>query len=229
MQTGWRGRSLRQLHLPAVSVGTSVAQRRRMSHLHTSACALPLVFGLACATTTPQLAAAPECSESEPTIVVSDSTAQAPVTIVPDDNELLSMRLFVVSASGEGIDQGLPESIRSSPTCTSGGCTLLLSPMLLGRSRGRMEIEVGTGEEQKLFSLEAKPRLTKQHVELELQAQFAVKADDSRPPAQRLKFEGLLEPGEITHVGTFHAEDHRGPTVGPQVFVMVERAASERS
>lgn len=194
-----------------------------MSLLRASLSCIPLAFGLACAAS-PKSVDPPECEEPESTIVVADPATQTPSNTFPLEPELVSMRLFVVSASGEGIDEALPESIRSSPTCASDGCTLLLSPMLLGRSRGKMEFEVGTGRDQKLFSLEARPRLSKDHVELELDARFAVEPGDNRPPAQQLKFEGLLEPGQITHLGTFHAEDRRGHTVGPQVFVMVERA-----
>lgn len=197
-----------------------------MSLLRASLSFVPLAFGLACAAS-PKSVHPPQCDEPESTIVVSDPAVRAPSTTIPLEPELVSMRLFVVSASGEGIDEALPESIRSSPTCASDGCTLLLSPMLLGRSRGEMEFEVGTGKDQKLFSLQARPRLSKDHVELELKARFAVEPADNRPRAQQLKFEGLLKPGQITHVGTFHAEDHRGHTVGPQVFIMVDRAAAE--
>ncbi len=185
----------------------------------------PLAFGLACAAS-PKTASPPQCDEPEPTIVVANPAIRPPTVSVPEEPQLVSMRLFVVAASGDGVDEALPEAIRSSPTCSSGGCTLLLSPMLLGRSRGQMELEVGDGADQNLFSLEARPRLSKDHIELEMHAQFAVEDEGNRSPAQRLRFEGLLEPGQITHVGTFHAEDHRGHTVGPQVFIMVESASS---
>lgn len=198
-----------------------------MSLLRASLCCVPLAFGLACASS-PKNAAPPQCDEPEETIVVSDTSVSTPVAIVPREPELVSMRLFVVSASGDGVDEALPESIRSSPTCASGGCTLLLSPMLLGRSRGEMELEVGTGKDHNLFSLEARPRLSKDHVELDLQARFDIEAGGDRPPTHRLKFEGLLKLGQITHVGTFHDEDPRVHAVGPQVFVMVEPAASEQ-
>ena len=209
----------------AKSVGTAVAQHRGMSLLRASFFCAPLAFGLACATS-PKTASPPQCDEPQPTIAVANPTVSAPTVTIPQEAELISVRLFVVSATGDTIDEGLPEPIRSSPTCASGVCTLLLSPMLLGRSRGEMELEVGTDNDQNLFSLEARPRLSKDHVELELQAQFALEDEGNRSPPHRLRFEGLLEPGQITHVGTFHAEDHRGHSVGPQVFIMVERATA---
>ena len=194
-----------------------------MSRLRASFFCIPLAVGLACAAN-PKNVEPPQCDEPEPTLVVANPAIRAPSVTLPDEPQLVSMRLFVVAASGDGVDEGLPEAIRSSPTCSSEGCTLLLAPMLLGRSRGQMKLEVGTGSDQNLFPLDARPRLSKEHVELELQARLAVEGEDERSPAHRLEFEGLLEPGQITHVGTFHSEDHRGHTVGPQVFIMVDRA-----
>ncbi len=198
-----------------------------MSLLRASLSCVPLTFALACAAS-PKSVEAPRCDEPEKTIVVSDPAVSAPVAIIPREPELVSMRLFVVSATGQGIDEGLPEAIRSSPTCASGGCTLLLSPLFLGRSGGEMELEVGTGRDQNLFSLQARPRLSKDHVELDLQARFEVRNDAERPPTHQLRFEGLLELGQITHVGTFHDEDPRVHAVGPQVFVMAEAATAQQ-
>ncbi len=194
-----------------------------MSLLRASLLCLPVATGVACASG-PMTTAAPQCDDPESTVVVSDSALPTPALVVPDEPELVAMRLFVVSASGDQVDEQLPDAIRSSPTCEAGGCTLLLSPMLLGRSRGEMELEVGDDKDHHLFSLEARPRLSKDHVELQLEARFAVEGEAERVPAHRLTFEGLLEPGQLTHVGTFHAEDRHGHTVGPQVFIMVERA-----
>lgn len=208
------------------SLGTAVAQPRGMSLLRAPLMSAALVLGLACAPT-PKNVEPPQCDEPEPTVVVSNPMVSPPTVVVPREPELVSLRLFVVSASGEGIDEDLPDMIRSSPTCASSGCTLLLSPMLLGRSRGEMALEVGTDTDQNMFSLEAKPFLSKDHVELELRARFAVETEGERVPRHELKFEGLLEPGQLTHVGTFHAEDRRGHTVGPQLFVMVESATEE--
>lgn len=197
-----------------------------MTLLRAPLLSVPLVFGLACAPT-PKNVEPPHCDEPEPTVVVSNPTVSPPTVIVPQEPELVSLRLFVVSANGDSIDEKLPDMIQSSPTCASSGCTLLLSPMLLGRSRGEMALEVGTDTDKNLFSLEAKPFLSKDHVELELRARFAVETEGERAPTHELKFEGLLEPGQLTHVGTFHAEDRRGQTVGPQLFVMAESATEE--
>ncbi|MBV1860323.1 MAG: hypothetical protein KUG77_18055 [Nannocystaceae bacterium] len=190
------------------------------------ACA-PLAFALACASS-PKGTEAPQCPETQPTIVVSDPAMQSPTRIIPQEPELVSMRLFVVSAAGDNIDDGLPESIRSSPTCAS-GCTLLFSPMLLGRSRSEAELEVGSGSDQNLFSLKVQPRLSEDHVELKLRAGLAIGGDGEPAVPHQLSFEGLLEPGELTHVGTFHAEDRRGHTVGPQLFIMAQSATPDEA
>ena len=110
--------------------------------------------------------------------------------------------------------------------CTVDGCSLLLSPKLLGRNRGDMALEVGAANNEGFFALEASPYIVEDHVQLKLEAQFLA-AGQTHPPTQRFNFEGTLEPGKITHVGTFHANGRDGHVVGPQVFAVVERAAGE--
>ncbi len=185
----------------------------------------PLLLTLACAAQPAPVSQAPACEEEEPAIAVRDPVSPESVLVVPHKDELLTLRVFVVSP-GDDIDAALPEPIRESQVCKSAGCSLLLSPKLLGRNRRDMALEVGAANNEGYFALEASPSIVEDHVELKLEAQFLA-AGQTHPPTQHFNFEGTLAPGQITHVGTFHANSRDGHVVGPQVFAVVERATPE--
>lgn len=191
-----------------------------MSPLRACAPLLPFSLALACAAKPSPMVEAPQC-ESEPAITVSDPTPSEPVVAIPQDTELVTLRLFVVSP-GDTVDDSLPAPIQQSDVCADGGCSLLLSPVLLGRNHSEMEIDIGNEKDDVVFSMAAKPRILEDNVGLRLHAQFLV--DDAHHRTQHLEFSGALAPGEITHVGTFHANDRHGHVMGPQVFAVVERA-----
>lgn len=191
-----------------------------MSPLRACASLLPLSLALACAAKPAPVVEAPKC-EPEPSITVSDPTPSEPMVAIPQATELVTLRLFVVSGA-DAMDERLPEPIQQSDVCKDRGCTLVLSPLLLGRNRAEMEIDIGNDKDDVLFSMQAKPRLIEDNVGLELHARFLV--EDTHNRTQHLEFSGALTPGEITHVGTFHASDRHGHVTGPQVFAVVERA-----
>ena len=136
--------------------------------------------------------------------------------------QLVERAVCHLVSSGDTVDENLPAPIRESEFCNDGGCSLLVSPVLLGRNRSEMEIDIGNDKDDVLFSMEAKPRIIQDNVGLELHARFLVEDAHNRP--QHLEFSGALTPGEITHVGTFHANDRHGHVTGPQLFAVVERA-----
>ncbi|MCR9160780.1 MAG: hypothetical protein ACE37F_03910 [Nannocystaceae bacterium] len=191
-----------------------------MSLLRTCVFLLPSSLALACAGNPSPVVEAPQC-EPEPTIVVSDPTPSKPIVAIPPDTEFVKLRLFVVGAA-DSLDETLPEPIQRTDACARAGCDLLLSPVLLGRNHAEMEIEIGSKSDGVLFSMEARPRILDDTVELRLDAHFLVEDTHNRP--QHLQFSGALTPGQITHVGTFYATDHRGHVMGPQVYAVVERA-----
>jgi len=180
---------------------------------------LPLLCSLACASS-PKVAEVPQCDEPHDAISVADTATPSVLEVVPSTPEMVTLRLFVVDP---GKPEGeLPEPVQEADVCKAQGCSLLLAPMLLGRNRAPMELEVGTGKDANLFSMEAKPTLYGEHVQLELNARMFVDGDEERSFAQHFEFSGSLKTGQLTHVGTFHANDHNGHVVGPQVFAMVE-------
>lgn len=191
-----------------------------MSPLRSCVPLLPLSFALACATKPAPALEAPKC-EPEPSITVSDPTPATPMVAIPRSTELVTLRLFVVSDGG-AVDESLPEPIQQADVCKDGGCSLVLSPVLLGRNHSELEIDIGNDKDDVLFSMQAKPRIIDDSVGLELHARFLV--EDTHNRAQHLEFAGALTPGQITHVGTFHASDRHGHVTGPQVFAVVERA-----
>ncbi len=191
-----------------------------MSPLRACAFLLPFSLALACAAKPAPVVEAPKC-EPEPSITVSDPTPAEPMLAIPQATELVTLRLFVVSGA-DAMDEALPEPIRQSDVCKDSGCSLVLSPVLPGRNNSEMEIDIGNDKDDVLFSMQAKPRVIENNIGLELQARFLV--EDTHNRAQHLEFSGALTPGEITHVGTFHASDRHGHVTGPQVFAVVERA-----
>ncbi len=186
---------------------------------------LPLLFSLACASAS-KVAEVPQCEPPDEAITVSDTATPSVLEVVPDSPELVTLRLFVVDPRGETKDE-LPTPVKDADVCKAQGCSLLLAPMLMGRNRSTMELEVGTGRDANLFAMEAKPFLYGDHVQLELNAQMFVDGEGDRLFAQHLEFTGSLKTGQLTHVGTFHANDHNGHVVGPQVFAMVENSTPE--
>jgi len=180
----------------------------------------PLFLSLACAGQDPSPVEPPE---PQATIVVQDPIATESVPVLANEDELVTVRLFVVSRVEEPTGSELPEEIQRSSFCED-ACDLLLSPMFLGRNHADMALEVGPDD--RLFSLEAKPRILAEGIELELEAQFMVEGEGVG--TQRFSFEGTLPTGEIVHVGTFHATDHRGHVLGPQVFAVVDRTTGEQ-
>ena len=205
------------------SVGIAVAQVAGMSLLRVFVSTLPLALILGCATKPVPSAAAPQC-EAEPVITVNDPEPPESMVSIPVDTELVSLRLFVVSQGEGASDEDLPAPIRASGLCEADGCHLLLSPTLLGRNRRELALDVGNTKSDHVFKMKAHPSVVGEHVELQLEAQFHVSGD---PIGQRFAFAGTLEPGQITHVGTFYADGRSGHTVGPQVFAVVERASSD--
>lgn len=167
-------------------------------------------------------AEAPVC-EPQATITVADPAPGTPLTITPEESELVSVRLFIISPGG-GSDE-LPAPIETSPICKASGCDVVLAPALLGRNRSKLRFEQGSQNGEHFFSLEAFPTLAGEHVQLSMNASF-FSDDGTLPPRRRsFEFKGTLEPGTLTHVGTFHGFDHRGHDVGPQVFAMAEPAS----
>ncbi len=194
-----------------------------MSLLRVCVSTLPLALIFGCANKPAPVVEAPKC-EPEPMIAVSDPEPPQSFVSIPADTELVSLRLFVVAQGDQPTDASLPAPIRESDLCSGTGCSLLLSPMLLGRNRNDLELEVGDGKTSDVFAMKANPRVIEDHVELRLEARFMMSGE---PIGQRFAFAGTLEPGQITHVGTFYSDDHRGRTVGPQVFAVVERGIPE--
>lgn len=190
--------------------------------LHTRVLFASLLLSSACAAA-PTTAEAPQCPEG-PSIAVADPVTTPPVSVVPEETELVSVRLFVVT-EGKG-EAALPQAIATSDTCTRNGCDLLLAPMMLGRDRQPLELELGSTDGDHYFSLNARPTVQGEHIQLTLDADFFATTDEHPARKRRFEFQGALEPGVLTHVGTFHAFDHRGHDVGPEVFAMVERATS---
>ncbi len=186
---------------------------------------LPLVLSLACASST-KATDAPQCDDTEPVITVSNSPTPSTLEVVPHAPELITLRLFVVDPGGAG-DADVPEPIRDAAVCKPHGCSLLLAPMLMGRNRSPMELEVGTGRDSNLFAMRAQPFLQDRHVQLQLEADMFVDGEAEHPFAQRFEFSGTLEMGQLTHIGTFHANDRSGHVVGPQVFAMVEHSSPD--
>jgi|GEM_PF-2374694 len=177
------------------------------------------LFGLGCAATPAPVAEAPAC-EPETTITVADPSPSAPTVVLADERELVTLRLFVVSPDHADPSTALPQAIAESNLCHDATCSLLLSPMLLGRDRSEMKLEVGTGRDDNLFAMQARPRLDDDHIALELQARLFADAEDP----QHFEFEGSLVPDQITHIGTFHANTRDGHVVGAQVFAVAALA-----
>ena len=197
-----------------------------MSLLRVSVCTLPFALVFGCASKPAPMAPmveAPNC-EPEPVIVVNDPEPPRSFVSIPVDTELVSLRLFVVSQGDGPTDESLPPHVRESDLCRMTGCSLLLSPMLLGRNRSTFELEVGNGKTSDVLAMKATPRVVEDHIDLRLEARFMVGDDQI---GQRFAFAGTLEPGEITHVGTFYSDVRRERTVGPQVFAVVDRAVRE--